>query len=182
MSTRLQRPFLPHNPSEDSYSYLTATNQHGQPLCGNAEGWGPLSPFRWDFTPCFLDVWVATIAAFGIAGGIGAIIYLRRQPASPVKKDWHFYLKLVRLSVERFNPSQELTRSFSLLLPPSSSTSSSKPSSRLNTTRMFGLGISDSGRPSSLYSLPASYSSYSISSTGVLAIQTLSSSFTGSSS
>ncbi|KAE9972593.1 hypothetical protein EG328_004908 [Venturia inaequalis] len=92
MSTRLQRPFLPLSWSEDSY--LTATNKHGHPLCGNAEGWGPLSPFRWDFTPCFLDVWIAIIAAFGIVGGIGAIIYLRRQPAPPVKKDWHFYAKL----------------------------------------------------------------------------------------
>lgn len=97
MSTRLQRPFLPHNWSRDSY--LTATNSHGQPLCGNAEGWGPLSPFRWDFTPCFLDVWIAIVAVFGIVGGIGAIIYLRRQPAPPVKKDWHFYAKLVRSSI-----------------------------------------------------------------------------------
>jgi ATP-binding cassette subfamily C (CFTR/MRP) protein 1 len=95
MSARLQRPFLPHYFSEDSY--LTATNQRGQPLCGNIEGWGPLSPFRWDFTPCFLDVWVALIAAFGIVGGIGAIIYLKRQPSQPVKKNWHFYLKLVCL-------------------------------------------------------------------------------------
>lgn len=144
MSTRLQRPFLSHNWSEDSY--LTATNRHGQPLCGNAEGWGPLSPFRWDFTPCFLDVWVAIIAAFGILGGIGAIIYLRRQPAPPVKKDWHFYMKLVCISMVPLIDSIQLTLYPRPSLPPSSLTSSSKPFSRSNTTKMFGSVISGSGR------------------------------------
>lgn len=32
--------------------YLTASPKHQtQTLCGNPEGWGPLSPFRYDFTP-----------------------------------------------------------------------------------------------------------------------------------
>ncbi|KAK7751482.1 ATP-binding cassette glutathione S-conjugate transporter ycf1 [Diatrype stigma] len=46
--------------------YLSAADQFKQPLCGNEEGWGPLSPFRYDFTPCFIDVWVFAVAAFAI--------------------------------------------------------------------------------------------------------------------
>jgi hypothetical protein len=34
--------------------YLAAESTRGAPLCGNSEGWGPLSPDRWDFTPCFM--------------------------------------------------------------------------------------------------------------------------------
>ncbi|KAL9596111.1 MAG: hypothetical protein Q9219_006010 [cf. Caloplaca sp. 3 TL-2023] len=70
-------------------------NHHRQPLCGNVEGWGPISPFRYDFTPCFLDVWVASVACFGIVFGAGAIWYLlNKRTSSPVSKNWHFYTKL----------------------------------------------------------------------------------------
>jgi ATP-binding cassette subfamily C (CFTR/MRP) protein 1 len=54
-----------------------------------------MSRLRWDFTPCFLDVWIATVAVFGIVAGAGAIVYLRNQAAEPVKKNWHFWAKLV---------------------------------------------------------------------------------------
>jgi hypothetical protein len=76
--------------------YLTATRVFKQPLCGNEEGWGPLSPFRYDFTPCFIDVWVATVAAFGILVGAIAVWWLlkKKQP-TPVSKDWHFWTKQV---------------------------------------------------------------------------------------
>ena len=77
--------------------YLRATlfQNQKQTLCGNIEGWGPISPFRYDFTPCFLDVWITSVASFGIVFGIGAIWFLlnRRSP-SPVGKNWHFYSKL----------------------------------------------------------------------------------------
>ena len=75
-----------------------STNAHFyQPACGNSEGWGPLSPTRYDFTPCFLDVWVAVVAGSGIFFGLGAIWYLlRRCTAQPVKKNWHFWAKMVR--------------------------------------------------------------------------------------
>ena len=67
-----------------------------QPLCGNDEGWGPISPFRYDFTPCFLDVWISTVALFGLVLGPAAIWYLlKRRVPSPVAKNWHFYLKLL---------------------------------------------------------------------------------------
>ena len=81
-----------------SLDYLRASEDdgHEQPLCRNIEGWGPLSPFRYDFTPCFLDVWVAAVAVvLGILMGLGAVYYLlRKKSAAPVQKNWHFYAKL----------------------------------------------------------------------------------------
>ncbi|KAL2164206.1 hypothetical protein VTH06DRAFT_3422 [Thermothelomyces fergusii] len=74
--------------------YLTAERIVKQPFCGNAEGWGPLSPFRYDFTPCFIDVWVAAVAAFGIfVGAIAAWWLVKRKQPAPVSKDWHFWTK-----------------------------------------------------------------------------------------
>lgn len=91
----LQFPLQPSTPF--AHSYLAASSQRRQPLCGNIEGWGPLSPHRFDFTPCFLDIWVAVVAAWGILGGAGALWYLfQKCPPQPVKKNWHFYAKLVR--------------------------------------------------------------------------------------
>ena len=77
--------------------YLRATAQDGktQPLCGNYEGWGPISPYRYDFTPCFLDVWISVVAVFGITFGAAAIWwFLKRTSPSPVGRNWHFYAKL----------------------------------------------------------------------------------------
>jgi hypothetical protein len=78
------------------HGYLSATKSIKQPLCGNEEGWGPLSPFRYDFTPCFIDVWVASVAAFGIVVGSIAIWFLlrKRKPAD-ISKDWNFWTKQV---------------------------------------------------------------------------------------
>ena len=78
------------------HGYLSAESFSKQPFCGNEEGWGPLSPFRYDFTPCFIDVWVASVAAFGILVGAIAVWWLlkRKQP-TPVSKDWHFWTKQV---------------------------------------------------------------------------------------
>ena len=71
-----------------------------QPFCRNLEGWGPISPFRYDFTPCFLDVWISAVAVCGILFGTAAIWWLvkRRSPSS-VSKDWHFYTKLSLIGV-----------------------------------------------------------------------------------
>ena len=84
---------------EDTYipDYLRATSKKEfvQPLCGNIEGWGPISPFRYDFTPCFLDVWISIVAAFGVIFGAAAIWWLvKKKTPSSVDKDWHFYTKL----------------------------------------------------------------------------------------
>ena len=77
--------------------YLRETTKElgAQPLCGNSEGWGPISPYRYDFTPCFLDVWISSVAVWGIVPGAAAIWWLlRKRTAAPVPKDWHFYAKL----------------------------------------------------------------------------------------
>ena len=67
-----------------------------QPFCGDVEGWGPLSEFRFDLTPCFLDAGVAIVAAWGLLMGAGALWYLlKKRVPQPVSKNWHFYAKLV---------------------------------------------------------------------------------------
>ena len=83
--------------SPRQYSPLaSSTRRHRQALCYDNEGWGPLSPTRFDFTPCFLDVLVVALAAFGIVAGSAAIVYLiRKKRPAPIKKNWHFYTKLV---------------------------------------------------------------------------------------
>lgn len=67
-----------------------------QPLCADPEGWGPMSSIRYDFTPCFIDVWIVSVAAWGIVAGAGALwLLLKRRSPQPVPKSWHFYVKLV---------------------------------------------------------------------------------------
>jgi ATP-binding cassette subfamily C (CFTR/MRP) protein 1 len=87
-----------YSASSQGPDYLRALveDQKAQPLCGNREGWGPLSPDRYDFTPCFLDVWIASVAVlFGLVMGSGAIWFLlRKKSPQDIKKDWHFYAKL----------------------------------------------------------------------------------------
>ncbi|EHA21199.1 hypothetical protein ASPNIDRAFT_213454 [Aspergillus niger ATCC 1015] len=70
-----------------------------QPFCGDVEGWGPISQFRFDLTPCFLDAGVAVVAAWGLLMGTGAVWYLlKKRIPQPVSKNWHFYAKLAVLS------------------------------------------------------------------------------------
>jgi hypothetical protein len=76
--------------------YLTSDKGNSQPLCGNAEGWGPLSKERYDFTPCFMDVWVSTVAVYGILFGAVAVWWLvRRKSRAVVERDWCFWTKHV---------------------------------------------------------------------------------------
>ncbi|KYG44268.1 hypothetical protein M433DRAFT_312776 [Acidomyces richmondensis BFW] len=89
--TPSQTVLQPHDPP----TYLSISPYGGQALCGNSEGWGPFSRFRWDFTPCFLDVWVDVVSVWGIVGGAAAIWYLqKKRTPQDVTKDWHFYSKL----------------------------------------------------------------------------------------
>jgi len=81
---------------ELGHGYMTAEKKIRQPLCGNLEGWGPLSPDRYDFTPCFMDVWVSAVAVYGILFGAVAIWWLvRRKQKAEVGKNWHFWTKQV---------------------------------------------------------------------------------------
>jgi ATP-binding cassette, subfamily C (CFTR/MRP), member 1 len=76
--------------------YLSAESSRKHRLCGNKEGWGPLSPHRYDFTPCFLDVWVSTVAVYGILFGAVAIWWLiQRKNKAIVPRNWHFWTKQV---------------------------------------------------------------------------------------
>ena len=80
--------------------YLTSSDKFKQPLCGNEEGWGPLSPYRWDFTPCFIDVWIMVVAVFGLVMGLAAAVWLlRSRTPAGFKKNGHFWLKQVRCAV-----------------------------------------------------------------------------------
>lgn len=54
-----------------------------------------MSLSRYDFTPCFVDVWIVSVAVFGVFMGGGAVWYLlKRRTPSPVTKNWHFYAKI----------------------------------------------------------------------------------------
>ncbi|KAI6713934.1 hypothetical protein JHW43_003484 [Diplocarpon mali] len=89
-----------HSSSLSSPHYLSSVSHHRhQPFCGNSEGWGPLSPLRYDFTPCFMDVWVGAVAAFGIVFGAGAVWWLVKRKQRMIleggdKRDWHLWGKL----------------------------------------------------------------------------------------
>ena len=95
----MQSPLLEVQPSRHVWAQYVPPPSIGksknQSFCRNEEGWGPLSPFRYDFTPCFLDIWVASVYIFGVAFGLSALWYLlKKRSPSQVKRDWHFYVKL----------------------------------------------------------------------------------------
>lgn len=82
-------------------SYLEASAASKHPLCRNEEGWGPLSPHRYDFTPCFVDVWVAAVSVYGLVLGPVAIWWLlakKQQLERATSKDFHFWIKQVLLA------------------------------------------------------------------------------------
>ena len=77
--------------------YLGASRKsdHSQPFCGSWEGWGPISSVRYDFTPCFLDIWITVVALYGIGFGAAALWWLlNRTVASPVSRNWHLHAKI----------------------------------------------------------------------------------------
>ena len=79
-------------------AFLRQLAPAAEPLCRDPEGWGPMSPTRYDFTPCFMDLWVALVAGFALVLGPAAVWYLRyKQEPQPVARNWHFYAKLVRI-------------------------------------------------------------------------------------
>ncbi|KAK7428905.1 ATP-binding cassette glutathione S-conjugate transporter ycf1 [Neonectria magnoliae] len=80
-------------------SYLSAS-AFKQPLCGNEEGWGPISRYRYDFTPCFIDVWIAAVAVFGLLIGPLAVWWLvvKKQQHGAQSKTVPFYLKQTLLA------------------------------------------------------------------------------------
>lgn len=85
--------------SHNSSWSLTAQSHHKshkQSFCRNVEGWGPLSPDRAFFTPCFLDASLAIFALAGVLLGLAAIFTLARTKGhKPWMKSWNFLAKLV---------------------------------------------------------------------------------------
>jgi hypothetical protein len=135
------------------HGYFSATKDFKHPLCGNEEGWGPMSPFRYDFTPCFIDVWVSSVAVFGVVCGAFALwLLLRKSKAVDLAKDWHIWTKQVSPYKTLLGHSNELgdklififmsTRRFSFLLSPISLSSSQ---SRSSTFPTFGMATSGYG-------------------------------------
>ncbi|KAK5988916.1 Metal resistance protein YCF1 [Cladobotryum mycophilum] len=93
--------FTGHRPLQELGShYLSASATLEQPFCSNKEGWGPLSPFRYDFTPCFIDVWVATVSVYGIILGAVAIWWLlkKKKQLYSQSKNAHFWIKQTLLA------------------------------------------------------------------------------------
>jgi ATP-binding cassette, subfamily C (CFTR/MRP), member 1 len=85
-------------PAQHAWSFdpaLQCLTSKAEPLCGDPEGWGPVSLIRYDLTPCFLDIWIVLVAVFGIVFGAGALWYLlKKRVPQDVPKNWHFYAKL----------------------------------------------------------------------------------------
>ncbi|KAJ2964710.1 hypothetical protein NQ176_g10780 [Zarea fungicola] len=82
--------FTGFRPLESLHGYYKPKTQ---PFCADREGWGPLSPIRYDFTPCFIDVWIGSVAAFGLVFGPLAIWYLRGKHDNKTPKNVHYWLK-----------------------------------------------------------------------------------------
>lgn len=140
--------FRPHR--ELGANYLSAS-PFKQPLCGNEEGWGPLSPYRYDFTPCFIDVWIAAVSVFGLVFGSLAIWWLlvRKQKQESQSKNTYFFIKQVinrRDKLRLRHGSIELTvlATTSPSSPSSSSTSLLSSLFRSCLCQPFGLVTSES--------------------------------------
>ncbi|THC93377.1 hypothetical protein EYZ11_007134 [Aspergillus tanneri] len=89
-------PTLGSSSSSNSQILFKASSRHF--FCNDAEGWGPTSSVRSDLTPCFQEIGITSVAVFGLSFGAGTIFLLTKNAAQPVKKNWHFYAKLVVLS------------------------------------------------------------------------------------
>lgn len=123
---------------QTAYPLRRPDSQTTQALCYDSEGWGPLSPIRFDFTPCFLDVLVVALAAYGVVFGGLALFYLsRKKRPAPIKRNWHLYLKLVCGRPSLVEVKANIKCSLSLASLPS--LLPSKPHSRFNI-------VQDSGR------------------------------------
>ncbi|EHK47570.1 uncharacterized protein TrAtP1_012305 [Trichoderma atroviride] len=86
--------FTGYRPHRELGSNYLAANASCNNFCGNEEGWGPLSPFRYDFTPCFVDVWIAAVSVYGILFGAIAIWWLKKKKQElPTSKNAHFWIK-----------------------------------------------------------------------------------------
>ncbi|KAF8463649.1 putative ABC metal ion transporter [Kalaharituber pfeilii] len=63
-------------------------------FCGDPGGWGPISPETGEFTQCFIDLTLDIVSITLIILGSFNLAWLLKQPAFPVPKNWHYWLKL----------------------------------------------------------------------------------------
>lgn len=90
-----QIPLTTSSRPSELLDVFNVKHAHHEPLCGNPEGWGPISDIRYDFTPCFLDVWILFVGVWGVLCGSAALWFLfKKRIAQEVPKNWHFYAKL----------------------------------------------------------------------------------------
>ncbi|KAG6308064.1 hypothetical protein E4U45_002577 [Claviceps purpurea] len=95
-SLQLTGSFTGFRPLEQLGSNYLSFSGFKQPLCGNEEGWGPISRYRYDFTPCFIDVWLATVSVYALILGPLAIWWLLRKKKpleGEATKNAHFWIK-----------------------------------------------------------------------------------------
>ncbi|KAG6057778.1 hypothetical protein E4U17_000949 [Claviceps sp. LM77 group G4] len=95
-SLQLTGSFTGFRPLEQLGSHYLSLSGFKQPLCGNEEGWGPISRYRYDFTPCFIDVWLATVSVYALILGPLAIWWLLRKKKpleGEATKNAHFWIK-----------------------------------------------------------------------------------------
>ncbi|KAL7947345.1 P-loop containing nucleoside triphosphate hydrolase protein [Trichoderma barbatum] len=91
--------FSGYRPLQELGSHYLAASGTCKSFCGNDEGWGPMSPFRFDFTPCFIDVWIAAVAVYGIVLGSVAIWWLlKKKQEFTTSKNAHFWIKQTLLA------------------------------------------------------------------------------------
>ena len=96
--------FTGYRPFQQLGSHYSSISGSNQALCGNEEGWGPISKYRYDFTPCFVDVWVATVSVYALILGPLAIWWLlrKKQSTESTTKNAHFWIKQVNALGWRF--------------------------------------------------------------------------------
>ncbi|KAG5958145.1 hypothetical protein E4U58_005507 [Claviceps cyperi] len=95
-SLQLTGSFTGFRPLEQLGSNYFSLSGFKQPLCGNEEGWGPISRYRYDFTPCFIDVGLATVSVYALILGPLAIWWLLRKKKpleGEATKNAHFWIK-----------------------------------------------------------------------------------------
>ncbi|CAD0058861.1 unnamed protein product, partial [Aureobasidium pullulans] len=90
-SAAYQTVFQSPVPVDLHYLGVSTRPGHRQPLCRNAEGWGPISPFAMILLPA------SSILGRRFWSHLRSrchLLSLQKCSPQPVKQDWHFYAKL----------------------------------------------------------------------------------------
>lgn len=74
---------------------ILASRKYRQAFCPQKEGFGPISDFNYDFTPCFDSLLSDLPSLLLVLFGPYAIYRLVKSKSFETKKDWHFWSKIV---------------------------------------------------------------------------------------